>query len=117
MNGAIRFVKLYLGALFLMPVFVLAPVGAAQSIFPFKLTDSWSIALIAMAFGLPIALAARAYRLNKPQAINLDALGAALGDLFGRALWLPLIVAIIGLGLLVVLGALALLLFGLKQIL
>ena len=39
------------GVLFSMPDCVLAPVGEAQWIFPFKLTGSLAIALIAMAFG------------------------------------------------------------------
>jgi hypothetical protein len=105
MNGAMRFIKLYLGALFWMPAFVLAPVGAAQWIFPFKLTDSWSIALIAMAFGLPITLAIRAYRLNKPQATNLNAADVILGTV----LWLLLMTAIGIFGLLIMLGLLGLL--------
>jgi hypothetical protein len=74
MNGAMRFIKLYLGALFWMPAFVLAPVGAAQWIFSFKLTDSWSIALIAMAFGLPITLAVRkqlSYSPNRSLSLEL----------------------------------------------
>jgi hypothetical protein len=113
MNGAMRFIKLYLGALFWMPAFVLAPVGAAQWIFSFKLTDSWSIALIAMAFGFPITLAVRAYRLNKPQAINLDAVAAVLGTVS----WLLLITAIGIFGLLLVLGLFGLLWLGVEQIL